>query len=111
MSDYLTALTGAGTTVAVGLTAISRLLPTPPGRHRAKRPLLLPDEPLTEQTIPMHRVVLCESELARLLDTDRIVANESADCPTCERNTFHAMNRNGSRRCWTCQTETPAGAA
>ena len=110
MSDYLTALVGAGTTVAVGLTVMGRMVPAPAGRHRAKRPLLLPDEPLTEQTMPIPHVVLCETELTQFLDADQVVANESADCPTCCRNTFHAMNRDGSRRCWTCSTTTPAGA-
>ena len=76
----------------------------PHGQHR--RPLLLPDAPHPAPAEPVQHGVLDEAELTQLLDAEQIVANESADCPACERNTFHAMNRNGSRKCWTCQTTT-----
>ena len=42
MSDYLTALTGAGTAVAVGLTAMARSWTANPARHR--QPDRLPPE-------------------------------------------------------------------
>jgi hypothetical protein len=83
-----------------------RQIVAPNGRHRPRRPVLLPDVPLVEQTVPIPHVVLSEGELTQLLDADQVVANESADCPACGRNTFHAMNRDGSRRCWTCATTT-----
>ena len=57
-------------------------------------------------TQPAVQAVLTEATLTKLLDNGDVVANESADCPACERNTFHAMFRDGSRRCWTCNTET-----
>lgn len=54
--------------------------------------------------------VLTEAQLEELLSTGEAVANESAPCPECVRTTFHEMYRDGSRRCWTCATLTPAGA-
>jgi len=87
--------------------AVEIVLPT--GEHRARRPLLLPDEPIP--TEPFERSVVDEAKLEQLLDADQIVANESADCPECRRTTFHAMNRDGSRRCWTCSTTTPGADA
>ncbi|MFD5031668.1 hypothetical protein ACFWM0_14820 [Streptomyces sp. NPDC058405] len=30
-------------------------------------------------------------------------------CPEEERTTYHALHADGSRRCWTCNAETPAG--
>lgn len=53
--------------------------------------------------------VLTEATLEELLSTGAVVANESAPCPSCERTTFHAMHRDGSRCCWTCGTTTLAG--
>lgn len=55
--------------------------------------------------------VLDEEHLEALLDNDEVVVSESALCPTCARTTFHAMHRDGSRTCWTCQTVTGAEAA
>lgn len=81
----------------------------PTGRHRAKGVLLLPDAPLGSTAEPVAHVVLDEGELQQLLDADEITANECAPCPSCVRSTFHAMNRDGSRRCWTCGTVTADG--
>ena len=42
MSEYVTALTGAGTTLAVGITMVARAWTASPARHRA--PHKLPSE-------------------------------------------------------------------
>lgn len=90
---------------------VLRQIVAPTGRHRPRRIALLPDEPFPAPTEPAQHGVLDEGELTQLLDAEQIVANESADCPSCERNTFHAMNRDGSRKCWTCSHITAAGDA
>ncbi|MFC5202803.1 hypothetical protein [Streptomyces kaempferi] len=46
---------------------------------------------------------------APLLRPDDALATEAALCPAEERTTLHALNRDGSRTCWTCRTTTPAG--
>lgn len=83
--------------------AIEIVMPT--GEHRA-RPVLLPDEPIPAHDGPVPHVVLDEDELVRLLDEDEAEPIECAPCPCCDRTTAHAMNRDGSRRCWTCGTTT-----
>lgn len=88
--------------------AVEIVLPT--GEHRAGRPLLLPDKPIPARTEPVPHVVLDEDELVRMLDEGTAEPIECANCPCCYRITAHAMNRDGSRRCWTCGTESPAGA-
>lgn len=107
VSELITAAGGAVATVLVGATAFAREWFGP-----GPRPVLLPDqpEPDVEQTQQIHYVVLCETELDRLLDANEIASQESADCVCCGRNTFQAVYRSGVRRCWTCQTESPAGA-
>ncbi|MGW2933979.1 hypothetical protein ACWDA7_19495 [Streptomyces sp. NPDC001156] len=88
MSAYLTALTGLGTAVAVGLVAVARTWPHPSGRHRARRaadtswrrPLLRPQEAM---------------------------ANDVAWCPAERRTTMHAFLRLGGRQCWDCRHITP----
>jgi hypothetical protein len=86
---------------------VLRQIVAPTGKHRPRRPvLLLPDEPLVEQTVPIPHVVLNETELSQLLDADEIATHEDADCPRCERATAHAVNRDTSRRCWDCGTTT-----
>jgi hypothetical protein len=56
------------------------------------------------------RAVLDEASLNELLDGGEIEANDFAYCPAEERTTFHAIRSDGSRRCWTCNSESPAGA-
>jgi ribosomal protein S27AE len=90
---------------------VLRQIVAPNGRHRPRRAVLLPDEPFPAPSEPVRRGVLTETELAQLLDAEVIVANESADCPACARSTFHAMHRDGSRRCWTCGTTVVPGGA
>jgi hypothetical protein len=75
----------------------------PNGRHRPQ-PVLLPDEPIPAPAEPVVGAVLCEDELARLLDEDAAAPTECAPCPCCDRITAHAMNRDGTRRCFTCGT-------
>ncbi|MFD9445000.1 hypothetical protein [Streptomyces sp. NPDC060001] len=111
MTDRIFAGASVVMTSLAALTGVTRLWPTPSGRHRAKRPLLLPDVPLAEQTQPIRHAVLDENQLTQMLEADEVAVNECADCPACGRTTFHAMHRDGSRRCWTCATWTPAGEA
>jgi hypothetical protein len=75
------------------------------GQHRA-RPVLLPDEPIPAAIGPVRHAVLSEAELERLLDEGTAEPLESAACPCCDRNTPHAIQKNGSRRCWQCGTTT-----
>ncbi|MGY0023710.1 hypothetical protein ACVHNB_32670 [Streptomyces sp. YJ-C3] len=42
-----------------------------------------------------------------LLRPIEAVANELAPCPAEGRTTLHALNRDGSRTCWTCRTISP----
>ncbi|MFF0143589.1 hypothetical protein ACFYRN_45305 [Streptomyces sp. NPDC005227] len=67
---------------------VLRQIVAPNGRHRPHPVAALLDE-------------------TSLLAADAVAANESAPCPTCARTTFHALNRDGSRTCWTCRTATP----
>ncbi len=48
--------------------------------------------------------------LDELLDGGE-VTNDDAWCRTEQRTRLHAVRRNGSRRCWTCSTESLAGGA
>lgn len=59
MSDYITALTGAGTTVAVGAVMMARSWPTP-GQHRGPRRVaeLLADAEL----VPLEELLTAEGE-------------------------------------------------
>jgi hypothetical protein len=86
---------------------VLRQIVAPNGKHRLK-PLLLPDEPMVPPAGPVLHDVLDEDELARLLDEGAAEPIECAPCPCCYRITAHAMNRDGSRRCRTCGTETEA---
>ncbi len=56
------------------------------------------------------RAVLDEVSLGELLDGEEIEANDFDYCPVEERTTFHAIRGDGSRRCWTCNCDSPAGA-
>ncbi|MFE6080024.1 hypothetical protein [Streptomyces virginiae] len=58
---------------------------TPSGRHRA---------------VPAPLVALA-------LDAE---PGEFARCPAEERTTYHAVQADGARRCWTCNWITEAGA-
>lgn len=77
----------------------------PLGEHRAPRPLLLPDLPCT-LTVG-RREPIDDTELERQLAAGDVLANEFDMCPAEGKTTFHALYRDGSRRCWTCQAETP----
>jgi len=70
----------------------------PVGRHRPHR------------HVPAIRAeaLLDENEPVQSLDDEDAAANECAPCPACQKTTFHAMYRDGSRRCWTCNTTTEA---
>lgn len=75
MSQYLAALTGAGTVVAVGVTFLARTL-RPTGQHRAPRPLLRPVEAL-----------------------DQVEAH----CPAEHRPTLHIRFATGGAQCLDCR--------
>ena len=61
MSDYITALTGAGTTVAVGAVMMARSWPTP-GQHRGPRRVA---ELLAEaELVPLDELLTAEAEFA-----------------------------------------------
>jgi hypothetical protein len=79
------------------------------GRHRPRRPVLLPDQPITAAA-PVPHEVLDDDELERLLDAQVIAANEFATCRAEERRTFHAFYRNGIRACWTCGSQAAGDA-
>lgn len=84
--------TTLGVTVAVlgfggGVVAIiSRYLP-----HRRPQPASAPAFATFAETLPP------EAE-----------AGEYRHCPACERDRYSAVHADGSARCWTCNTETPA---
>ena len=67
----------------------------PDGRHRPHR-----HAPAAPAAVPL------DEPEQRLDNEDQVVANELAPCPACQKTTFHAMYRDGSRRCWTCNTPT-----
>lgn len=89
---------------------VLRQIVAPTGRHRPRRPVLLPDEPIPAAAVPVRHAVLEESELEQLLDSGDALANEFDTCPAEQRTTFHALYRNGLRKCWTCGVETVGGA-
>ena len=89
---------------------VLRQIARPTGRHRPRRPVLLPDEPLAEQTVPIPHVVLDDDELEQLLDCGDVLANEFATCPAQQRRRFHAFYRNGIRKCWTCGSQAAGDA-
>ncbi|MDX3398399.1 hypothetical protein [Streptomyces sp. ME01-18h] len=87
MSDFVTAMTGAGLTVAVGLTAIARSV-RPTGRHRAPRP--------TAETA--------------LLRPSEALDQFEAYCPAEDRRTLQLRLRLGGVRCTECHND-PVEAA
>lgn len=89
---------------------VLRQIVAPTGRHRTRRAVLLPDQPFAAEAAPVRHVVLDEDELEQQLADGDVLANEFDTCPTEQRTTFHALYRDGSRRCWTCGCTTPGEA-
>jgi hypothetical protein len=89
------------------LLRMARQIVAPTGRHRPRRAVLLPDVPAAPVSEPVPHVVLDEDELEQQLADGDVLANEFDLCSGCDRTTFHALYRDGSRRCWTCSTTTP----
>jgi tRNA(Ile2) C34 agmatinyltransferase TiaS len=87
---------------------VLRQIVAPNGKHRPRRAVLLPDQPVTLSVD--FRGLVDEAELERQLDADEIATHEDTDCPKCGRTTAHAVNRDQSRRCWDCGTTTPGEA-
>lgn len=98
MNDYLTAWTGAGTLVAVGLTIMARGT-APTGTHRR----------------PRVRQVLDNASLDELLGPWPEAAYGSPvtwafrECPTTGLDEPHALHEDGSHTCSCCFATTPAG--
>lgn len=100
MSAYLTAMTGAGTCVAVGVVAIARIWPGPRGRHRA-----------TGRTVSLEELLGSPSAYTTPSFTDvpefAVIAQCFDDCPNCEQTTAGVLHKDG----WTCgQCLTPVVA-
>jgi hypothetical protein len=67
--------------------------------------------PAWERTpLPKPAVRSVYVSLDELLDGPDIV-NGDAWCPAEQRTRLHAVRGDGSRRCWTCASEVPAGVA
>lgn len=60
---------------------------------------------------PTVQAVLDEQTLTVLLTDGALESNEYANCPAEGVTRFHAVRTDGSRRCWTCSCETPAGVS
>ncbi|MER7801200.1 hypothetical protein ABTX71_12800 [Streptomyces parvulus] len=85
MSQYLAAMTGAGTLVAAGVTLIARSWPTAPtGRHRAPR-----TAPAVEPLRPVEALDAFE-----------------AYCPAEDRPTLQLHLRLGGSVCTECRNDT-----
>lgn len=68
--------------------------------------------PAWERTpLPKPAVRSVYVSLDELLDGPEVEGNADAWCPTEQRTRLHAVRRNGTARCWTCSTESLAGAA
>lgn len=95
MTDELTAAVGALTALMLPAgTLVARTWPT------------------WERTpFPKPAVRSVYVSVDELLDGGDVEANDYAWCPDEGRTRFHAVRRNGSRRCWTCSCESLAGAA
>lgn len=81
MNQDLTALTAAGTAVAVAVTVMARTL-RPSGQHRAPRAMVRPVEAL-DQT--------------------------EAHCPVEHRTTLHVRFATGGAMCLACRHQTTTG--
>ena len=94
MTDELTAAVGSVTAaLLVGSTLVAR------------------NWPAWERTpLPKPAVRSVYVSLDELLDGPDVI-NGDAWCPAEKRDRLHAILRNGARRCWTCATESLAGAA
>lgn len=57
-----------------------------------------------------HRTDPDMSVIAEQITAGDAEPGEFRYCTEELRQTYHAMHADGSRRCWTCNTETPAGA-
>lgn len=94
MTDELTVAVGSLTAaMLVGSTLIARTWP------------VWERKPLPKPVVRGVYVSLDE-----LLDGPE-VTNGFGWCPTEQRDRLHAVRRDGSRRCWTCCSESLAGAA
>lgn len=91
MSDYLTALSGAGTTLAVGITMVARSWTVSPARHRA--PHRLPSE--SDLIGPPSAYTTVDPNA----DTQAfgVVRTGFGWCETCQQTTAGVIARNGFR--------------
>jgi len=106
VSDYLTALTGAGTTVAVGVTYIARTFrgtPVAPARHRASG--RLPSEVDLIGPPSVYTAVDPEADTHAF----GVLRTGFGWCESCRSTTAGVVTRNGFR-CGEFATH-PAGGA
>jgi hypothetical protein len=61
--------------------------------------------------LPKPKVRSVYVSIDELLDGGEVEANDYEWCPAERRTRFHAIRRDGSRRCWTCATESLAEVA
>lgn len=94
MTDELTVAVGSLTAaMLVGATLVARNWPA-----------------WDRKPLPKPAVRSVYVSLDELLDGPE-VTNGDAWCHTEQRNRLHAVRGDGSRRCWTCASEAPAGVA
>lgn len=91
MSEYLTALTGAGTGVAVGLTVMARAWTTNPAKHRATA--LLPSEEVLCGPPSAYTAVDPNAETQAF----GVLRTGFGWCPSCQSTTAGVISRNGFR--------------
>lgn len=99
MSDYVTALTGAGTAVAVGTVMMARSWPTP-GQHRGPRRVA---ELLAEaELVPLDELLTAEAEFD---------AEYGEAAPVWQRCPGHNTPADSGWWCPTCHLPIPSGGA
>ena len=105
MSDFVTALTGAGTTVAVGIVMVARSLAPSPSRHR--HPEKLP--PVEDLIGPPSAYTAVDPDA----DTQvfGVIRTGFGWCEDCRNTTAGVITRNGFRCGEFSEHLKPGGAA
>ncbi|NUP75770.1 MAG: hypothetical protein HOQ07_14165 [Sinomonas sp.] len=92
---------------------VLRQIVAPNGRHRPRRPLLLPDKPVA--LVATTGAALDEAELLDTWPMPELVHGAAVatcfdDCPNCDKATAGVLTKDGWR-CGECFTPVPAGGA